>query len=118
MTNDERQWGMLSHVIPLGVMFVTGGHGWLAALVIYLAKKDDSKFVAYNALQNLYLQIATVICLIISLILCMVLIGFILIPIVSIGSIIFQVIAAIRANEGVVYELPIVGQMARKTVGI
>lgn len=109
---------MLAHVIPLAVMFITGGNGWLAALIIYLVKKDESKFVAYHALQNLYLHIATVICLIISLILCIVLIGFVLIPAVAITSIVFQVIAAVKANEGEVYELPIVGQMARRTVGI
>ena len=45
MTQDERTMAMLAHLLGI----VTG---FLGPLVIWLIKKDQSKFVAYHALAG------------------------------------------------------------------
>ncbi|MCL4369229.1 MAG: DUF4870 domain-containing protein [Actinobacteria bacterium] len=53
---DERTWAMLSHLSVL-LNLVTGLLGTLAALVIYLAFRDRSRYVAYQSLQALLFQL-------------------------------------------------------------
>lgn len=115
--SEERQWGMLAHILTLVVVFVTG-FGWLCALIIYLSYKDKSKFVAFHALQSLYFQIAVFVAWVITVILCFVLVGFLLIPVVAIVSIVYPILAGLAANRGELYEYPILGKMARSSVGI
>jgi uncharacterized Tic20 family protein len=56
-TSDEKTWAILAHVsILLGA--ITGGLlGPVAAFVIWLVKKDESDYVAKQALQSLIYQI-------------------------------------------------------------
>jgi uncharacterized Tic20 family protein len=49
-SQDERTMAMLAHV--LGVM------GFIGPLIIYAIKANESKFVAYHAMQSLIFQIA------------------------------------------------------------
>jgi uncharacterized Tic20 family protein len=49
VTQDERNMGMLAHLLQIFT-------GFMGPLVIYLIKKDQSKFVAYHALQSLIWQ--------------------------------------------------------------
>ena len=80
-------------------------------LVVYVLKKDESKFVAFHALQQLIFDaILLPVILIIAVVTC----GFgavlVFVPLV------FQIIAALRANDGEYYELPVAGAIARKSV--
>ena len=113
---EENQWGMLSHILPLVASFVTG-FGWVAALIIYLVYKDKSKFVAYHASQSLYFHIAMFIAWIIVIVLCFVIIGLFLLPVLAIAGIVLPIIAGLAANKGEMYEYPVVGKMARDAVG-
>ncbi len=115
--SEERQWGMLAHILTLAVAYLTS-FGWLCALIIYMSYKDKSKFVAFHALQSLYFQIAVFVAWVITVILCFVLVGFFLIPVVVLGSIIFPILAGLAANRGELYEYPLLGKMARNSVGI
>lgn len=53
---DERTWAMLSH-LSVVLNLVTGLLGTLAALVIYLAFRQRSRYVAYQSLQALLFQL-------------------------------------------------------------
>src|SRR5262245_2287069 len=53
---DERVWAMLAHLSTL-LNLVTGFLGPVAALVIYLAYKDRSRYVAYQAFQSFVFQL-------------------------------------------------------------
>src|SRR5215217_7673450 len=88
-TSDERTMAILSHVLCLVV--------WLIApLVIYLVKKDESKFVAAHAKESLNFQITlTIICM--ALILTIV--GILLLWIVGIVATILIIVATIKASE-------------------
>ena len=117
---EEKTWGMLAHVIPLGVYLISS-FGWVAALVIYLIYKDKSKFVAFHALQQLYFMGLVWILGLISIVAFFSVVGIpiaiILWIIIGISSIAGPVIAAIKANNGEWWEYPVVGRMARSSVG-
>jgi uncharacterized protein len=97
VTAEDKQLALIAHLS--NIFF------WLVGpLVLYLVKKDTSKFVAFHALQSLYLALAGII---LTTITC----GVGAFPIL-----ILNVIAAMKANEGQLYEYPVVGAMARKSV--
>lgn len=98
-TSDERTMAILSHVLCLVV-------GFWAPLIIYLVKKDDSKFVAEHAKESLNFQISLVIYVIISCILILVIIGIFLLWALGIAAIILIIVATIRASENKLYRYP------------
>src|SRR5689334_25422995 len=50
-TQEERTFGTLSHALQMA-------GGWIAPLVIFLSKKQQSRFVAFHSLQALLLQLS------------------------------------------------------------
>lgn len=115
LTPDERLWAMLVHLFAmLGYMVAMVGQ-YIAPLVIYLVYRERSRFVAFHALQALYFQLALLVLWVIVFILTFITCGlgaiFAVVPIVL--NLVFELIAAIRANNGEWYELPLVGTMAR-----
>lgn len=55
---DERTWAMLAHLSVL-LNLVSGFLGMVAAIVIYFAYQNRSRFVAYHAIQSLIFQAIT-----------------------------------------------------------
>lgn len=111
---------MLAHLIPLGFLLVSS-FGWVAALVIYLVYKDKSKFVAFHALQQLYFMgliwLLGIGCVILVFTVIGIPLAIPLVIVIGIGSIVGPVYAAIKANNGEWWEYPLVGKMARSSVG-
>ncbi len=87
---------MLSHILTL-----VGGI--LAPLIIYLIKKDESKFIAFHAKESLNFQI-TVMIIVIGLMITI--IGLLVVWIVGIAALVFVIIATIKASEGKLYKYP------------
>lgn len=96
-TSDEKTMGILSHILTLVA-------GFIAPLVIYLIKKDESKFIAEHAKESLNFQITL---FIVCIVLAITIIGLALIWIPLIASLIFVIIATIRASEGKLYKYPL-----------
>jgi uncharacterized Tic20 family protein len=121
LSADEKLWGMLAHLLTLlGYVVVVGEY--IAPLVIYLVYKDRSQFVAFHALQALFFQLLAL-AVIIALMLfsvvtlgCGILLAAPLAIALAIAVLVYTIIAAIQANNGVWYELPIVGRWARNTL--
>jgi uncharacterized Tic20 family protein len=114
---DERTWSMIAHLSVL-LSLVTGIGGPIAALVIWLVYKDRSQRVAFHALQSLWYQVAWAIILLvgwsITFILMFVLIGFLLIPVMAIASLVpfvHQCYAAYKVYRGVDYRYPVIADM-------
>ena len=99
-TSDERTLAILAHILTIVSSFI-------APLVIYLLKKDESAFVSEHAKESLNFQITMFILFMISFILMLVLIGFLLIWLLSIANLVLVVIATIKANENKMYRYPI-----------
>jgi uncharacterized Tic20 family protein len=57
ITSDEKTWAILAHVSILLGAVTAGLLGPVAAFVIWLVKKDESDYVAKQALQSLIYQI-------------------------------------------------------------
>lgn len=99
--SEERNLGMLSHVIPAILLPLSAGTlGFVASLVIYLVYKDRGPFVRQHAANSLNVQIIAAIGLVVSTILMIVLIGFVLYPVVIVAAVVIHVIGAIKANNG------------------
>ncbi len=105
-TANDRQWGLLAHLSGLIASFL-GGLSFLGPLVVWLIKKDQSPFVADQAKEALNFQIAVTIAMVIVLaIAAATCVGFLLVPVVWIGGLVFSIIAAMEANKGIYYRYP------------
>ena len=103
---EERQWAMFGHLSALLGLVTAGWACFLGPLVIWLVKKDTMPFVADQAKEALNFNITIMIAGAICWILVFVLIGFVLLWALAIVWIVFTIMAAIKANEGVAYRYP------------
>lgn len=99
-TGDEKTLAILAHILTLAAPI-------LAPLIIYLIKRDESRFVMENAKESLNFQLTVLICAIISTILVFIVIGILLLIVIGIGSFILVIIAAVKASEGKIYRYPV-----------
>lgn len=104
---NERMWAMFTHLSGLagftGLYFLS----IVAPLVIWQMKKGDMPSIDSHGKEAVNFQISMTIYITISLVLCFVFIGILLIPIFAILDIVFIIIAALKANEGKPYEYPL-----------
>jgi len=106
VTNDDKLWGMLSHLGAFVGFFIPLGH-ILAPLIIYLVKKDSSPYVSNHAKESLNFQISITIYGIVAAILAFIIIGIVLALALVIFEIIYIIIAGMRANKGEMYKYPL-----------
>lgn len=97
---------MLCHILPIAV-------GFIAPLVIWLIKKDHSRFLDHHGREALNFQlnvaIATFGLAIISMVLMFVFIGFLLFPLIfliAIGALVLEILAGIATNRGEWHRYP------------
>jgi uncharacterized Tic20 family protein len=114
---DERTWSILAHLSMFLNLF-TGFLGPVATLIIWLVCKDRSSRVAFNALQSMWYQIGWLVILAVgwtvTTLLLVVLIGFVLIPVMAIVSVVPFVhagYAAYKASNGEDYRYPFVADL-------
>ena len=98
-SSDEKTMAILAHILT-----IVGG--FIAPLVIYLVKKDESEYVAKHSNESLNFQITMFIAYIVSAILCIIFIGFLLLGILGLVNLILVIMATIKASEGADYEYP------------
>jgi uncharacterized Tic20 family protein len=118
LDNEERQWGMFAHLSALAGLLV-GGLTFIGPLVIWLIKKDESKFVDYHGKEALNFQlnilIYSLVLVAISVATCGV--GLIvtgpLLAALGIYAIVMPIIAGMKANEGKLYEYPLTFRMIK-----
>lgn len=99
-TSDEKTLAILSHILTIISSFI-------APLIIYLLKKDDSTYVAEHAKESLNFQITMFILYIISFVLIIILVGLLMLWALSIANLILVIIATIKASENKMYRYPI-----------
>jgi len=95
-TSDEKTFAILLHILTLVAPI-------LAPLIIYVLKKEESRFVSFHAKESLNFQI-TVIIVVIGLFITI--IGAFIAWMVGIAALLFVVIATIKASEGKLYRYP------------
>ncbi len=104
LTNDDKQWGMLAHIGTLLGLVVPLGN--IVAPLILMSMSDKSDFVKEHAKESLNFQISLFIYYIIAGISIFILIGIVLLPLLMVLSIVFTIIAGMKANEGSTYRYP------------
>ena len=97
-TSDEKTMAILSHILCIVA-------GFLAPLIIYLAKKD-SPYITAHAKESLNFQLTMIIGHIISFILWFIIIGLLLTWLLVIVNLVLVIIATIRASENKLYKYP------------
>ncbi|MCC6726246.1 MAG: DUF4870 domain-containing protein [Saprospiraceae bacterium] len=98
-TSDEKTMAILSHILTLVC-------GFLAPLIIYLIKKDESPYVRKHAIESLNFQISMTIYAMASGILMIVIIGFFLLIAIVILAVVLAIVATVKASEGNFYKYP------------
>lgn len=106
LTLEEKQWAMFTHLAALAGFIIPFGN-IIGPLVLWQLKKDQSAYIDYHGKEAVNFQISITIYIVISIVLIVVLLGILLLAAVGILSIVFLVIAAIKANEGVYYVYPL-----------
>ena len=97
-TQDEKTMAMLAHLL--------GIFGFLGPLIIWLIKKDQSPFVNDQGKEALNFHLVMLIGYVAGIILSFFCIGFLVILAVWVCSLIFSIIGAMKAKEGIAYRYP------------
>lgn len=118
----ERTWGVapqalavIAHVVSMGLLT------WVPGLIVHWLWRGRSRFVAFHALQSLYLSIALGIVGTIGFLLSTIGLGLIGYPIMFINFIagaILWISGAVHASRGETFEYPILGAIARRKTGL
>ena len=98
---------MLCHATALAGFFVPWAGHILGPLIVWLAKRNDSPEINEHGKESLNFQISMLIYNVIAAVLCLVLIGFIILPILHILNLVLVIVASIQASEGRFYRYPI-----------
>src|SRR6266511_417342 len=97
---SDKIWSMLSHLSALL------GVGFVLPLVIYLAMRNESEYVAANAREALNFHISVIVYALCCIALAFVFVGIPLAIIVGLGSVVLAIVAAVRASKGECYRYP------------
>jgi uncharacterized Tic20 family protein len=125
-TSEEHTWAMLAHLSIL-LNLITGFLGVLAALVIYLAFKDRSKYVAYQSMQAFVFQliwwfgagILAAVVWTVTALTSVVLVGLVCIPLaclisaLPIAALVYGIVGAVQANNGQDFKYWLIGDWVR-----
>ncbi len=108
-TQDERLWAMLAYLMTFIAPI-------LPPLVIYAVKRDRSKFVAFHALQSVFMGLAVIVVM---------QLGHVIPPLFPllasvtwVAGLVYSIVAAIKAYDGEWYEVLLVGAWAGKQAGV
>jgi uncharacterized Tic20 family protein len=107
---DPKTMAMLAHLLAIFA-------GIIGPLIIYLINGEKDPFVRHHAAESLNFQITVSIAYIVSAVLICVFVGIILLPIVIVGALVFEIMAAIAANRGEWYRYPVSIRMVPGAVG-
>ncbi len=98
---SDKIWSMLSHLSALL------GVGFVLPLVVYLAMRKESDYVAANAREALNFHISVLIYTLCCIPLVFIVVGIPLLLVLGLGSLVLAIIATIKASDGGCYRYPL-----------
>jgi len=101
--NDARRWAMLCHLSALSAYIGVPFGNYLGPLLFWLLKKGEHPFIDDQGKESLNFQLSFLIYTVVAAI---TIIGIILIPALAIISLVFAIVASVKAGEGVAYRYP------------
>ena len=101
-SNPRRLWQAAKETGLVRVILI----GFIGPLIIWLIKKDQSPVVDREGKKALNFQLTVLIAWVAGFVLCFVIIGFVLLPLVWLFWLIFTILAAVKTNSGEDYKYP------------
>ena len=98
---SDKIWSMLSHLSALL------GVGFVLPLVVYLAMRKESEYVAANAREALNFHISVLMYAVCCIPLVFIMVGVPLLLVLGLGSLVLAIIATIKASDGQCYRYPL-----------
>lgn len=105
ISSDDKTWAMLAHLLTISGFVIPLGN-IIAPLVIWLVKKETSKFVDYHGKESLNFQINILVYLLVSIPLVFCVVGIFTMIAASLYGLIMAIIAGINASSGQWYRYP------------
>jgi len=116
-TQEEKTMSVLAH-LSIFLNLVTGFLGPVAALIIWLVYRDRSREVGFQALQSMWYQVSWLVILVagwtVTTLLMFVLIGFLLVPVMALITLVpfvHSAYAAYRVSKDGGYRHPLIADM-------
>lgn len=106
---EERTWAGAAHWGALVASIVA--LAFLGPLLVLLVKGRESAFVRRHAVESLNFQLSVLIYGLVSLVLCLLLIGFLLLVALGVAWLVLTIIGAVRASSGEDYRYPLTIRM-------
>ncbi len=99
ISQDDKNLALLAH---LGTMF----GGFIVPLILWIVKKDESKFVAEHARKSLNFQLSMLIYAVVCIIMVFFIVGIFLMAALGIFATIVMIVASVAASKGEDYDYP------------
>lgn len=103
---QERQWALICHLSALCGYFIPFGN-LIAPIVIWSMKKDEMPMVDEHGKEVINFQISITIWFIIAGIFVIILIGIPFLIALGVLQLVFVIIGAIKADNGILYRYPL-----------
>lgn len=103
---DERTWGMVAHLAALAGIVVPLGNV-LGPLVVWIARREHSRFVGDQAKEALNFNITVAFGALVCYALTWLLIGILLFVALVLCWLAMTIVAAVKASEGIRYHYPL-----------
>ncbi len=103
---EARRWAMLCHYAAFCWFLLPMIGNVLGPLILWQLKRESDPFIDDQGREALNFQITFSVWMMIAGILAWVIIGFALIPLISLVALVLVIIAGMRANEGKRYRYP------------
>jgi uncharacterized Tic20 family protein len=105
LERQTRQWAFLLHLGQFAG-YIAPVAGFVVPVVIWQLKKDELPGLDQHGKNALNWIISSVIYAIISVLLCLILIGFPMLAVLLVCDIVFPILAAVKANNGETWKYP------------
>ncbi|MBD2428075.1 DUF4870 domain-containing protein [Phormidium sp. FACHB-1136] len=105
-TPESRMWASLAHISAFaGLVFPFGSV--LGPLLIWLVKREEMPFVDDQGKEALNFNISMTLYMVVSILMIVVLVGFLMIGVLALIWAVLVILAAVRSNEGIPYRYPL-----------
>lgn len=109
ISNPSKDDRLLSMLIYVTSIFTT----IIGPLIIWLIKRDESEFINYHGKEYFNFVISFFVYSLVAGLSTIILIGFILVPIVTIAFIVLLIMAAVKSYNGEYYRIPFVFRLIK-----
>ncbi len=106
VSDDEQTWGVLVHAGGFAGLAVPFGNV-IAPLVVWLLKKDETRFVDESGIRALNFQLTWSIVLLVTALSVLAGVGLLLFPLAVLGWLTLTVLGTVEASRGEVYDYPL-----------